>query len=232
MCLSLFACQKADDNLGNAQNNDTTTYIKNEKFSINKVIKVNDVKFIKTKGKYPLFIDTSYQAINQQIQDLIDELVAFDKLFEAKDVIGGVDKFDYVVLNFDENQFSFKLSYAVTDMTSRYFAKYYQIDLKNKKKVLLSDFLKENAVNVAELNKAINDYVMTCKDNNKPEYCHELSIGDLLNLFEFNHETIDVLKDSDSFYVVDNEHIVIAFNTTNFTTTFKINIKTYQIDFN
>lgn len=201
--------------------------------TIDEIIKDETVDFVRVQGHYPIFLDTAYQSLNDNIQKHIDDLIKFDNSISTETTIGGVDKLEYLVLNFDDNQLSLQMDYHLNDMTARYFERFYQIDLKNKRQVLLADFLKENAVNVDELNKAINDYTLPCKNiENRPEYCQNIASDYLLNLFEFDNETIDILQHSDSFYIVDKEHIVVAFNSTKFTTKLKINIKTYKIDFN
>lgn len=245
--LLLLGCQ---DNTGNPKTDNainTPTEIKNtpdlktdtpitattEQLTTDDIIQNKTVDFIRVQGHYPFFIDTAYQSLNDEIKAHIDELVKFDNSVSTENAVGGVDKLEYLVLNFDENQLSLQMDYHLNDMTARYFEKYYQIDLKNKKKVALSDYLKDNGVNVDDLNKAINDYVIPCKEGeNKPEHCQNIDLNHLLNLFEFNNDKVDVLTHSDGFYVVDKDHIVIAFNSTKFTSKFKVNLKNFKVDFN
>ena len=179
-----------------------------EQLTTNDIIQDRTIDFIRVQGHYPFFIDTAYQSLNNEIKTHIDELVNFDNAVSAENLASGVEKMEYLILNLDEEKLSLQIYYHLSDMTTRYFEKYYQIDLKNKKKVVLSDYLKENGVNVNDINKAINDYIITCKDSeSKLEYCQNIDLNYLLDVFEFYNNKLDILIHSDSFYVLDKNHI-------------------------
>lgn len=203
-----------------------------EKLNINEILKENKVSFKNTEGSYPLLLDNSHQEVNQEIQKMIDDLKAYDDEWSDKTGFGGVHILGYNVWRFDNDNLGFGMDMSIGDETMRYYTKYYQIDLKNKKRVLLGDYFKEKSVNVDELNKVINQQVAYCDSKkNTEEKCQDLTIGDLENLFEISNGNIDIVEHSHSFYINDDEYITVAFLGNERTTIFKVNIYTYEIDF-
>lgn len=121
--LALLGCQ---DNTNAPSHNPppqskSTQIVNNQAIlNIDDIIKTHEIQFRKTTGHYPLLIDDTYQPVNQTIQSTIDELLAFDNGFSGN-AAEGVDKLEYSVINFDDNQLSFQIEYNTQDMTSRYF---------------------------------------------------------------------------------------------------------------
>lgn len=186
------------------------------------------ITFNHTTGNYPVFDDGNYKTINDDITKLIQDLVEFDKQFD-KEMIGGVYFLEYSTITHN-NQLSVIIKYGVSDMTSRYFNKYYQIDLANKKQILLKDYLINHQINIAKINEKLNQFLDNCTNNQPPEQCNDISLGYLINTYQFDTQKIDIFNDNTGFYILDKDHIVVGFNSAKFTTSFKININTYQIE--
>lgn len=235
--LLLLGCQNNDgtaqqDNSQSSTTASTKTIETQPVLNIDDVIKVNEVDFRRTKGHYPLFVDSVYRDINVDIQTVVDELLVFDKNF-SEDMVEGVESLEYSVLNFDNDALSFNIQFNTQDMTTRYFAKYYQIDLKNKKQILLKNYLSESNVDIEKLNIAFNEYVKPCVvDNPVPDYCHNPPLMQFLGGYDLNENHINIIDHHDSFYVQDKDNVVIAFNSTKYTVDFMINIKEYKVKVN
>lgn len=193
-------------------------------------LKNQPITFQREVGNYPILIEKDYQAVNDDIAKLIQGLVEFDKQFDKNAVSGGVDWLEYEILAPNDNGLAILINYAVTDMTARSFRKYYQIDLKNKQQILLNEYLTNHQI--TKINESLNQFLDNCRDEHtKYEQCNDMS----LYYFAFggvDNSDIDILEHHTGFYILDKDHIVIGFDSAKFTTSFKINIKTYQIEVN
>lgn len=243
----LLGCQEnhptAQDNAANPLQNvqhlsqthlaETTTQIvqNTAELNIDDILKINSIQFRKVAGEYPLLIDEKYQAINHDIQKTIDELSALDAQFSGE-MVEGVDRLEYSVINFDHEKLSLSINYHVQDMTARYFNKYYQIDLKNHKQVSLPDHLLAQKTDIEKLNTAFNEYLKPCIGENMPEYCSNIPLIHLVGNYDFNDNKIDIINHHDSFYIQDKNTIVATFNSSKYTAEFTINLNTYQITAN
>lgn len=180
------------------------------------------IAFNHTTGNYPVFDDGSYKTINDDIAKLIQGLVGFDK-----DNIGGVHSLNYSIINHDD-KLAIIIDYSVSDMTSRYFQKYYQLDLKTKQQILLKEYLDNHQIN--KINESLNQFLGNCRNSQmQTKQCDDISLGYLSNFYHFDNQKLDIINDKGGFYILDKDHIIIAFNSSKFTTSFKVNIKTYQI---
>lgn len=199
--------------------------LNSQAISTHPIIKNQAITFQRAVGNYPILLDTAYQTMNDDIAKLMNGLVDFDKQFD-KDNIGGAHSLNYSVINHDD-KLAILIDYGVSDMTSRYFRKYYQIDLKNKKQILLKEYLDNHQIN--KINEKLNQLLDNCRDDeNKSEQCDDMT----LYYFAFggvDNSDIDILEHHTGFYVLDKDHIVIGFDSAKFTTSFKVNIRTYQI---
>lgn len=232
LMLALLGCQ---DNTNAPNHNpppqsESTQIVNNQAIlNIDDIIKTHEIQFRKTTGHYPLLIDDTYQSVNQTIQSTIDELLVFDNGFSG-DAAEGVDKLEYSVINFDDNQLSFQIEYNTQDMTSRYFIKYYQLDLKNKQAQLLPEYLNKKQIDIEKLNTAINDYLKPClAETATLDYCQNLALSQLGNRYDFDTTKINLINDYDSFYIQDDNTIVVAINSNQYTASFTINLAEYQI---
>lgn len=207
-----------------------TQKITPKNLTIDEVLKEHKISFKNTEGSYPLLLDHHYQDINQEIKKMIDDLKAYDDEWSKKHL--GVILLNYEVWSFDGNNLGFGMDMNIGDLGIRYYTKYYQIDLKNKKRVLLGDYFKEKSVNVNDLNKAINKQVAHCnRKKNTKDRCYDLPLAHLENLLTISNGNIDILEHSHSFYINNPEYVTVAFLGNELTTIFKVNIYTYEVDF-
>lgn len=177
-----------------------------------------DGKYI--SGSFPLLAGKGFEAINQEIKDFIyKELVPHSENFAREN--WEVVRVDYKQLSQTKGILNFFIHIEINDFTFRHFEKYYSIDLKNKKKILLNNYLKERKINPKRISKAINDYLDVYR-NVGEHFGEENDIQ--MEYFMNVGEEIDIAH-HDSFYVYDENHIVIAFNSMKFTTAFKVNLK-------
>lgn len=191
-------------------------------------LKNQAITFQREVGNYPILIEKDYQAVNDDIAKLIQGLVEFDKQFDKNAVSGGVDWLEYELLTPNDNELAILINYAVTDMTARSFRKYYQLDLKTKQQVLLKDYLDTHQIH--KINESLNQFLDNCRNSQmQTKQCDDISLGYLSNFYHFDNQKLDIINDNDGFYILDKDHIIIAFNSSKFTTSFKVNIKTYQI---
>lgn len=222
----LSACQNfnpSDIQLSTQENPNTQTQ---STTPTHPAIKNQPIAFQKQLSNYPILADKAYQAVNGDIAKLIQDLVAFDKQFD-KDTIGGVDWLEYEILTPNDNELSILIKYAVTDMTTRSFQKYYQLDLQKKQQMLLNEYLTNNQINIPKINENLNKFLKECHSNGlQTQQCDDPSLYYMTFGWDNN---IDILEHHTGFYVIDKDHIAIAFDSAKFTTSFKVNIKTYQI---
>lgn len=191
-----------------------------------RLLQTNKIHGKSISGIYPSFISKDYQQVNHQIKDFIYQDLA--KRAKVLDSGFGFDaiQVDYQYLSKYKNTLNFAIKYEISDMTSRYFIKYYSIDLKRKKQITLNHYLKQQNSSIEKINHALNRFVKPCQKSKKPDYCHEMSLSYLLNW----HDQLD-LQNHDSFYILDVNHIRIGFNSSKFTTSFDVNIRNYHVSF-
>lgn len=184
------------------------------------LLKPNNIDGKYISGSFPLLAGKGFEAVNKEIKDYIyKELVSHSENFAKEN--WEVVRVGYKQLSQTKGILNFFIHIEINDFTVRYFEKYYSIDLKNKKKILLNDYLKEKKIKPERINKAINAYLdMYHNDKEVISDENDVQMSYLINV----DEKIDVAN-HDSFYVYDENHIVIAFNSMKFTTTFKIDLK-------
>lgn len=201
-----------------------------QELTIDEFLKEHKISFKNTEGSYPLLLDNSYKEVNQEIKKMIDDLKTYDDEWSKNNL--GVIHLSYNVWSFDGENLGFGMDMNIGDENIRYYTKYYQIDLKNKKRVLLGNYLKEKSVNIDDLNKAINKQVTHCnRKKNTKERCYDLPLAHLENLLTISNGNIDILEHSHSFYINNPEYVTVAFLDNELTTIFKVNIYTYEVDF-
>ena len=238
MIVMSVACQSikkpsepSDNHTITQENNAQNTHSKQStKTDVNDILKETTISFRQETGRYPLFVSTDYQTINADIQRMIDELLVFDKQFTG-DSVEGVSNLNYEILIFDDNDLAFLIDFNVQDYTARYFLKYYHIDLKNKRKIDFLEYLNKQSVDIDKLNNAFKNFIkqkhIECLSS-EAGLC-DVRLGYLIGLLSFNNLDLDIdvvnLHD-----ILDKDHVVIAMNSTKFTSSFKINIHTYEID--
>lgn len=234
-----MACQPKTKEATNPKIQDHSPTLNLEQSLPEQLLKNNTVYFNHTEGNYPTLTDERHDAINQEIKTMIDKLIAFDRQFD-REQMGGVGRLEYQILTVSNDRLAIKMETELSDMTARYFVKYYQLDLKNHTKIDLKKYLTQQQIDIGKLNKTVNDFLISCFDNGglNPESrhynksCEDISLGYLYNAYIFNNHLIDIINHHDSFYIADDNHIVIAINSTKFTSEFKINLNTYQLVFN
>lgn len=225
--LVLWGCQ--DNNKSQANHNADTTKQEstlanknnqaNHKIDPTSLLQVQKLELETIVGQYPNFNESKYDGVNQSINALIRNLTEQT----------GVGKItvNYQVFMPNDNLITVKILYDISDMTERKFEKSYTANIETGKQVLLDDYFAKNNVDKTKVNNAINEFITPCRnEKDKPAYCDEGTVEFLLNAYE----TIDI-KYYESFYLIDNEHIGIAFNSNKFTTNFKVNSKTYAVGF-
>jgi hypothetical protein len=171
-------------------------------------------------GSYPTFKDKKFSLVNHSINHFIYQELTSDM---------GKIELDYNILSLNNNWVSFGISYDVSNFTERYFMKYYTVDLVNKKQILLADYLKSKGIKQHIVNQAINDFIEPCFNEEKFDYCLDVSLDTLLNSNEYT--PLDI-KNHSSFYIKDNQTIIIAFDSYKFTVPFSFNIDTNTIGTN
>lgn len=195
----------------------------------NNLIKSKKVNLKYMSGYYPVLLGKNYQSFNQNIHHFIYQDLKKRADF-AQHTAGKTVYFNYKVLSQNQKYLHLKISYEVNDMTTRYFERYYSIDLKTQQQVKLKDYLAQQKINLQRLNQAINHYLVSCVNSKKyAVQCQDTSLHDLLNIYHIPAKNIDILKHHDSFYIQDKHHIVVAFNSTKMTHSLRINIKTYGV---
>lgn len=223
LAISLIACQPTNHPKGHSPTNDESTA------SARPILTNQLTSFQGQTGTYPI-LDKAYQAVNDDIAKLVESLEEFNKQFD-KDSISGVHSLNYSMLNHDD-KLAIIINYSISDMTSRYFQKYYQLDLKNKQQILLNEYLSNNQINIAKINENLNQFLDNCRDENtKSEQCNDMSLY-YLSFGGTDNPDIDILEHHTGFYILDKDHIVIGFDSAKFTTSFKVNIRTYWVEIN
>lgn len=191
-----------------------------------RLLKSNTIQAKAISGVYPSLVAKDYQNVNRQIKDFIyQDLAKRAKILDNGFGFNAI-QVDYQYISTHKNTLNFMIHYEISDLTSRYFTKYYSIDLKNKKQIRLKDYLKQHNSNIQKINHALNRFIQPCRKSKKPDYCNEMSLSYLLN-----QNTQLKLQNHDSFYIRDANHIRIGFNSSKFTTTFDVNIRNYRVSF-
>ncbi|MBF7689359.1 hypothetical protein [Acinetobacter pollinis] len=169
-------------------------------------------------GNYPSLSGKQFKDLNKSIIDFIsinfdtkDENypteVNFEEIFKNNEIL------------------SFSLNYNISNLTERYFVKYYVIDLNNKNEINLSEYLKRKNISQIDIVGSINKFIALCHDNKKkyPDYCSDMALQSLLeNTKRVNYSNFS------SFFVKGNS-IGIAINSSKFTSTFIYNQKSKHV---
>lgn len=172
------------------------------------LIKENTITLRQTTGKYPI-LHGDYQAVNDEIKNLVDGLVAFDKDFHGDDVRGVTD-LDYQIHHATDKELSFAITYGVQDTTGRLFKKLYYVDLVHQRQVSLSEYLTKHNLDIKKFNQSFNEFLKSCHHNQKNPHCDDIVISQLMAVYLEHDNLVDILKTHDGFYVID-DNIVIAF---------------------
>ena len=171
-------------------------------------------------GTYPAFKDKKFHSVNRSIKRFIYK--------ELNSEMGKIEV-GYDLLLHNNRWASFDVYYNVSNLTEQYFVRYYTVDLNNGKQIFLMDYLKRKGIQQSGVNQAINDFIKPCYDENKPDYCSDVPLDTLLSS---NDGTLLDIKDHSSFYIKDDQTIIIAFDSYKFTVPFSFNIDTNTIGTN
>lgn len=172
------------------------------------LIKENTIALRHATGKYPI-LHGDYQAVNDEIKNLVDGLVVFDKEFHGDDVRGVTD-LDYQIHHATDKELSFAITYGVQDATGRLFKKLYYVDLVHQRQVSLSEYLTKHNLDIKKFNQSFNEFLKSCHNNQKNPHCDDIVISQLRAVYLEHDNLVDILKTHDGFYVID-DNIVIAF---------------------
>lgn len=185
----------------------------------NQLFRKNMINLQYLTGYYPTLKDKRYIALNKPIKQFV---------FKELNADMGKISIDYDILNLNHELVSFQISYQVSNLTERYFIRYFNFDLKNKKPIILQSYLTSKHIKESSVNKAINDFIKPCFNKRKqPKYCHYGDFSTILNFVDDNKQ-LDI-KNSSGFYILNNHTIGISFDTNKFTVDFPFDIKTKKI---
>lgn len=189
----------------------------------NSLLKRNTISFKEFEGYYPTFKNhKKYKTVNQSIHNFI-----YKELHHEDNELVGVKYYmDYKTIARNKKYISLSIDYQVSNATTRFFEKFYTVDLKTGKEITLFNHLKSKKIQAITVNNAINKFIKPCYTQTKPDYCSD---GDFSTLIDgVTYQELDI-KDSDSFYLDNTENINIAFNSHKFTIVFAYNPKTKKI---
>lgn len=191
------------------------------------LLKSNTIQAKAISGVYPTLTRPEYQHINQTIKHFIYQDLA--KRAKILDHSTGFDAItvDYQLISHHKQILNFAIQYEINDMTSRYFKKYYSIDLKNKKILTLNHYLSSKKISTQRLNQALNQFIMPCRKRKTPDYCHDIGLAHLLQ----QYNKLDI-RYHDSFYILNQDQISITFHSTKWSTDFIFNLKNAHVDLN
>lgn len=160
-------------------------------------------------GTYPSLNGDQFKEFNKSIINFIS--IKFDtKEDNYSTEVGFKEIFK------DSEILSFSVNYNISNATERYFSKYYVFNLKKKKEIYLSEYLKKNDISKVDIVKNINTFLAPCHHNtkNSPEYCSDMALRNLLET------TPKINYSSFSSFFVKKNTIGLAVNSSKFTTTF------------
>lgn len=185
----------------------------------NQIFKENPITLKNFNGYYPTFKDKKYANINKSIKHFIHK-----ELYDKKNDEWLMPVADYTLLYHNKKFIVFSIDYSLGGASGNWFNKYYTIDKKTKKQVVLFDYLKHKNIKRSDINKALNNYIKPCLKGKKLNHCQFREIETLLS----QNKTLNI-KNNSGFYISKNNNIHIAFNSHLLTARFEYNPKTKKI---
>lgn len=201
----------------------STSFSKNIEIQLKKNKVIPNYNY-KLTGNYPTIPLKRFNNFNTQVINFID------KNLDIKN--SSLIEVSYEQNFQNKNFLSFTLYYNISDVTERYFSKYYTVNLNSNKEIALSDYLKFQKISEKKLNKTLNKFIKPClsdEDKINIDYCSDMALQSLLDNKQKN--TLDI-SNSSGFFIKNNNEIGIGFNSNKFTTTFIFDIKKQNVNLN